>query len=227
MYYEDFSHRILRHISEEYAAQNDVRGSCQTIEQLERSMVEMVRTLEARTNRRMQSMHVRLKALSNSQRDLNAQVNGKDIDLTMEQLEQSLESMERRIEDRIDKKIISVNERLKEIASTHASVTAGHSQSNRSATGLAGTERLEKRLTRVENRLESIATAVGVSVEANAGDDDADRKRLKEKLKEAIEVERLVSQVHYIEKESWLEYIFGICKPDGRLGKKGSRYVHN
>ena len=26
-----------------------------------------------------------------------------------------------------------------------------------------------------------------------------------------------------MEKESWLEYIFGICKPDARIGKKGSR----
>ena len=23
----------------------------------------------------------------------------------------------------------------------------------------------------------------------------------------------------------WLEYVFGICKPDGRIGKGGSKYV--
>ncbi len=123
-----------------------------------------------------------------------------------------------------------MNERLKELTSTHASVTAGHShpevRGGKSGAGSAGEESLEKRFANVENRLESIAEAVGVTVEANAGDDDADRKRLKERLKEALEVEQKKRPSNHIEKEPWMEYIFGICKPDGRVGKRGSRYVH-
>jgi prefoldin subunit 5 len=54
-------------------------------------------------------------------------------------------------------------------------------------------------------------------------DDDAeDLKRLKEKLKEARGKEYNTRQVT-VEKEPWMEYMFGICKPDGRVGKEGSR----
>jgi hypothetical protein len=56
------------------------------------------------------------------------------------------------------------------------------------------------------------------------GDDDEDRKRLKEKLKQAIEADRR-SRIRPIvsRSEMWLEYIFGICQPDQRIGKRGSR----
>ena len=56
------------------------------------------------------------------------------------------------------------------------------------------------------------------------GDDDEDRKRLKEKLKQAIEADRR-SRIRPIvsRSEVWLEYIFGICQPDQRIGKRGSR----
>ena len=92
----------------------------------------------------------------------------------MEQLEQSLEAMERRLEDRISRKMQSMNDRLKEITSSmHSSVSAGHT--NRTARVEISSESLDKRFLHVEDRLESIAEAVGVAVEANAGDDDADR----------------------------------------------------
>ncbi len=144
--------------------------------------------------------------------------------ITIEQLEQSLEAMERRLEERINRKMQAMGERLKEISSMHTSVSAG--QLNRTASVDTSKENLEKRFLLVESRLESIAEAVGVTVEANAGDDDADRKRLKERLKEAMEVEQKKRPLNHGEKESWMEYIFGICKPDGRVGKRGSRCVH-
>jgi exonuclease VII large subunit len=168
----------------------------------------MVKRLEGRTERKMQYMNSRLKALSTAQ---NAQDNG----LTIDQLEQSLGAMEGRLEDRLNRKIQTVNERLKEISKSD---TAGHAHR-------ASIENLEKRVARIESRLETIAEAVGNTVESNPGDDDADRKRLKEKLKEALESEERDHASYDHEKESWMEYIFGICKADGRMGKRGSRYA--
>ena len=61
--------------------------------------------------------------------------------------------------------------------------------------------------------------------QVSSGDDNEDRKRLKEKLKEALESDRrrrlrpIVSA-----RQQWLEYIFGICKPDRRNGKRGNRF---
>ena len=59
---------------------------------------------------------------------------------------------------------------------------------------------------------------------AGAGDKE-DCKRLKEKLKGALELEQSRrSQLPGDQsRETWMEYIFGICKPDGRVGKQGSR----
>ena len=73
----------------------------------------------------------------------------------------------------------------------------------------------------LEKRLEQIASAVGVKA---AGDEDDDKKRLKEKLKQAIERDKR-NRIRTIVSEhaKWLEYVFGICKADQRLGKKGSR----
>ena len=73
----------------------------------------------------------------------------------------------------------------------------------------------------LEKRLDRIASAVGVKTN---GEEDDDRKRLKEKLKQAIERDKR-SRVRKIESEQamWLEYIFGICKADRHFGKRGSR----
>ena len=84
----------------------------------------------------------------------------------------------------------------------------------------------------MNHRLERIAVAVGTNLSdlrgaAKAGDDDEDRKRLKEKLKAALESEAKgrhgVHRNVNATRTDWLEYIFGICKPDRRVGKLGSR----
>ena len=51
-----------------------------------------------------------------------------------------------------------------------------------------------------------------------------DRKRLKERLKEAMETEKMqLNKTTVSAKMNWIEYLFGICEPDGRIGKEGSR----
>ena len=50
-----------------------------------------------------------------------------------------------------------------------------------------------------------------------------ERKRLKERLKEAVETKASTEMTY--KNSSWMEYIFGICKADGRLGKEGSRLI--
>lgn len=75
----------------------------------------------------------------------------------------------------------------------------------------------------LENMLVQITNSIGIKNDTE-GDDDADRKRLKEKLKLAIEADRR-SRIRPIVSrgEVWIEYIFGICQPDQRIGKRGSR----
>ena len=73
----------------------------------------------------------------------------------------------------------------------------------------------------------SIVAQVGVHTGVSAGDDDADRKRLKERLKSAIDAEKRRNQgvvVGSKDGQAWLEYLFGICEPDRSIGKLGSRY---
>ncbi len=83
----------------------------------------------------------------------------------------------------------------------------------------------DTRFEQMDKKLERIVSAVGTinRSRSNEGDED-DRKRLKEKLKLAIEVDRR-SRIHTIvsRREVWMEYIFGICAPDKRIGKRGSR----
>jgi hypothetical protein len=75
----------------------------------------------------------------------------------------------------------------------------------------------------LERRLDQIASAVGVKA---AGEEEDDRKRLKEKLKLALERDKQ-RRIRTIVSEhaKWLEYVFGICKADQRLGKRGSRWL--
>ena len=70
--------------------------------------------------------------------------------------------------------------------------------------------------------LGKIAHALGVNDDANVGDDEEDRKRLKVRLKEALEGRRPPAK-NSEKPESFLEHYFGICGPDGRTGKHGSR----
>ncbi len=71
--------------------------------------------------------------------------------------------------------------------------------------------------------LGKIALALDVKDEANAGDDEEDRKRLKVRLKEALESKRPVTDCSELEASDFLEFYFGICGPNGRTGKHGSR----
>ena len=44
-----------------------------------------------------------------------------------------------------------------------------------------------------------------------------------ERLKEALELSKANERRPEAEAESWMEWLFGICPPNGRLGKAGSR----
>jgi hypothetical protein len=86
-------------------------------------------------------------------------------------------------------------------------------------------EVLDLKLDFMDKKLERIAGAVGVRTGGGPNEEE-DRRRLKEKLKEALEsAQRNRQQQVESEKEVWMEYLFGICKPDGRIGKTGSRRV--
>jgi hypothetical protein len=79
------------------------------------------------------------------------------------------------------------------------------------------------KLEKLDKKLALIAGAVGARTEPETNEKE-NRRRLKEKLKEALDIaqkhrHRLIESPA----EKWLEYIFGICKPDGRMGKSGSR----
>ena len=79
---------------------------------------------------------------------------------------------------------------------------------------------MNKRFETLGEKLEQIANAVGVKQAEKAGDDDEDRKRIKERLKEALDLDK---RQQGLEKKDFMEYFFGICKADGRVGKTGSR----
>ena len=83
-------------------------------------------------------------------------------------------------------------------------------------------------LSRIEKRLGEVADAVGAQSAPTAGAStkEDDCKRLKERLKGALELEhtRQSQLLSDQRRETWMEYFFGICKPDGRLGKNGSRF---
>ena len=76
-------------------------------------------------------------------------------------------------------------------------------------------------------KLERIAYALGIrnlNVVDNSADDAEDRKRLMDKLKTAFDHDR---QRRLCDAgtgtERFLEHVFGICKADQRIGKRGSR----
>jgi hypothetical protein len=78
-----------------------------------------------------------------------------------------------------------------------------------------------------EGMLGKIAHSLGVKEDTNVGDDEEDRKRLKVRLKEALESKRPVIDSTVLEAKGFLERYFGICGPDGRTGKHGSRSVRS
>jgi hypothetical protein len=90
---------------------------------------------------------------------------------------------------------------------------------------------IDKRLASVELHMKGIADTLGVKIKDQSineiPDQDLereDRKRLKQRLKDAIEYKHEISTDHSTaNKTGWTEHIFGICSPDGRVGKEGSR----
>ncbi len=77
----------------------------------------------------------------------------------------------------------------------------------------------------IDRKLERIAASLGIRGVSREGDEEEDRKRLKEKLKQAIEADRRSRmRTIFSTREVWLEYVFGICRPDQRMGKRGSRW---
>ena len=93
-----------------------------------------------------------------------------------------------------------------------------------SLTAAAGKVNLCMQLHSMERRLDEIADMVGAKPRNAIEDKLEESKRLKEKLKSALELEKLQLRI-FEQKETWMDYIFGICKPDGRVGKMGSKWV--
>ncbi len=84
---------------------------------------------------------------------------------------------------------------------------------------------LNTRFEAIDRKLGQIVDSMGIHFLCNTGDDDENRRRIKEKLKLAIESDRRSRISAIVSRgEMWLEYIFGICRPDQRLGKSGSRF---
>ena len=142
----------------------------------------------------------------------------------LDRLEQSLCAMEKRLQARMDANMEKIMARLDgrpHAAQNHAG--GGPADGGQGEGAVAGGE-LEQRMRAMDDRLAAIAEAVRAEAKVSAGDDDEDRKRLKERLKEALATQRRPSRTGAAaEGEPWMEYLFGICRPDGRVGKKGSR----
>ena len=94
--------------------------------------------------------------------------------------------------------------------------------------GLEVDRKLEALSESLGKKLERIAYVLGIrnlNVVDNSADDAEDRKRLMEKLKVAFENHRQeMFRTKISDREIWLDSVFGICKPDKRIGKRGSRY---
>ena len=54
-------------------------------------------------------------------------------------------------------------------------------------------------------------------------DSNAERKRIKGRIKEAMAAAAALGRPGTAEAEGWAEWLFGICPPNGRAGKSGSR----
>ncbi len=86
-------------------------------------------------------------------------------------------------------------------------------------------EEVSKSVGGIGPRVEEIAQAVGIDKQnVSAGDDEEDRKRIKERLREVLETNYERVKRNNV-KKTFIEYFFGICKTNGREGKVGSRFV--
>jgi hypothetical protein len=84
-------------------------------------------------------------------------------------------------------------------------------------------ENNDRRFDVIESRLNERNNSIYDKEADHSADDAEDRKRLKERLKEALNESKRTRPNSDNENEDWLEYMFGICQPDGRVGKGGSR----
>jgi hypothetical protein len=141
----------------------------------------------------------------------------KQLDRYLKALEQKLEAQIDQIAEVLDKKIDHI-----------AAVLSKKAKGALHGSGCNGwhDEKVHARFEILDRKIQKIAYAAGISVTAKRDSKEEDRKRLIERLKEATKVEQNEQAVDEHIKEPWMEYIFGICKPDGRVGKAGSRFVH-
>ncbi len=123
------------------------------------------------------------------------------------------QAMEQRLESKIDRKVEAIEIGFDALAQQITNGANGISRKHE--------DDYELHLQKIQSRINHISNFVnGGSAKKNDGED---RKRLKEKLKEAMKSENTKSSKIEHEREAWMEYLFGITKPDGRVGKLGSR----
>jgi hypothetical protein len=149
--------------------------------------------------------------------------------LMFSQFEKYMREMEQRLQNQIDRQNEVIARKLECLLNADLRKDGnGHSElEEKWNDGQSLRDHVKNGFRHIGERLDSIVAAVGVSHTTNPGEDDEDRKRLKERLKQALKKEQKKAlRKPGAEKKPWLEYIFGICKADGRIGKKGSRWYH-
>jgi hypothetical protein len=145
--------------------------------------------------------------------------------LTFPQFEKYMREMEQRLQAQIDRQsdsIARIHERM-----SNAGFPKWSDGKEKRSDGPIVSPHVDQDLPVKDlgQRLDAIAATVGAAPAVKSGDNDDDRKRLKERLKEALNMEqRKALNRPGAEKKPWLEYIFGIRKADGRIGKDGSRW---
>ncbi len=122
-----------------------------------------------------------------------------------------LMGIEQRLEFHMDQEIKAVESRLDDLTEQ---IAIGRNQ--------VQDVDFDRHFEKIHKRINLVSDLVGGNPPSVKGKGE-DRKRLKERLKEAIKTENSKSSVLVHEREEWMEYLFGICKQDGRVGKPGSR----
>ncbi len=77
---------------------------------------------------------------------------------------------------------------------------------------------MDEKQSQMDHRLQKMSESD--STRAERSDKGRDRRRLKERLKKASH--NCFERAHHI---GWMEYIFGICSGDQRMGTESSRYT--
>ncbi len=133
-----------------------------------------------------------------------------------------LNAIEQRLESQIDRKLGTIESELDALTPQIKCEDNDVGEFDPNCEGNCNVD-FECHLENIQRTIKSISERVGG--ESRKKNDGEDRKRLKEKLKEAMRAENSKSSGIVPELETWMEYLFGICKPDGRAGKPGSRFV--